>query len=114
MSVAGTTLLGSVACSYEETAHAITMHCVCCRDHATGFRRVFIRGDSACHSGEGDVTACSVEELALGHYKTLGYTEGQWQAILSVQCHSYLCTWSQHLLLALSIVAAQGGADAHS
>ena len=42
----------------------------------TGFKRIFIRGDSACHSGEGDVVACSVEELALGHYKEEGYTEG--------------------------------------
>lgn len=41
-----------------------------------GYRRMFIRQDSARHAGEGDVTVCSVEELTLGHYKSQGYTEG--------------------------------------
>ncbi|KAK4328339.1 hypothetical protein Pmani_001251 [Petrolisthes manimaculis] len=41
-----------------------------------GYRRMFIRQDSARHAGEGDVTVCSVEELSLGHYKIQGYTEG--------------------------------------
>ena len=39
-----------------------------------GFRRVFLRGDR--HSGEGEVIACSVEELSMDHYKTEGYSEG--------------------------------------
>ncbi|XP_070000546.1 fanconi-associated nuclease 1 [Penaeus vannamei] len=41
-----------------------------------GYKRVFIRQDSARHAGEGEVTVCSVEELVLGHYKDQGYTEG--------------------------------------
>ncbi|KAA0195345.1 hypothetical protein HAZT_HAZT003508 [Hyalella azteca] len=45
-------------------------------DHKSGFRRVFIRGDSAVHAGQGDVVACSVEELALGHYAERGYPQG--------------------------------------
>ncbi|KAF2351349.1 hypothetical protein FHG87_017895 [Trinorchestia longiramus] len=45
-------------------------------DNSSGFRRVFLRGDSAVHSGEGDVMACSVEELTLGHYNDQGYCQG--------------------------------------
>ncbi|XP_047501119.1 LOW QUALITY PROTEIN: fanconi-associated nuclease 1-like [Penaeus chinensis] len=41
-----------------------------------GYKRAFIRQDSARHAGEGEVTVCSVEELVLGHYKDQGYTEG--------------------------------------
>lgn len=41
-----------------------------------GYKRLFIRQDSDRHAGEGEVTVCSVEELALRHYKELGYFEG--------------------------------------
>lgn len=41
-----------------------------------GYKRSFIRQDSDRHAGDGEVTVCSVEELALGHYKQLGYSEG--------------------------------------
>ncbi|XP_068216662.1 fanconi-associated nuclease 1-like [Palaemon carinicauda] len=41
-----------------------------------GYKKVFIRQDSDRHAGEGEVTVCSVEELALNHYKSLGYSEG--------------------------------------
>ncbi|CAL4136772.1 unnamed protein product, partial [Meganyctiphanes norvegica] len=41
-----------------------------------GQKRQFIRQDSDRHSGEGSVMVCSVEELVLGHYNSIGYSEG--------------------------------------
>ena len=37
---------------------------------------MFIRGDCNVNMDGGDVTLCSVEELALQHYKENGYTDG--------------------------------------
>ncbi|KAK7073069.1 Fanconi-associated nuclease 1 [Halocaridina rubra] len=47
-----------------------------CLNGDSGYKRVFIRQDSDRHAGEGTVTVCSVEELALGYYNSKGYTEG--------------------------------------